>query len=560
MPQQVNNPWLGYINRSYSSIKTTLLSKLGQLAPEVSDHSESNILVIILGMFAAVGETFHYYLDNLAREAFITTARRYSSAVSLVKLVDYRIKPKVAAVADIYLYLKDSAGEPVNLAADFIIPQGAEFKTNNGISFITLEEITLAAGQSIYVLPVKQVTKKLNYAMGNVLPIPSQVLLLPDDYAHGSAILKVGTGADEVIWEEQTTLGYSNPFDKHYIIDVNASQVGYIAFGDGYNGMVPPTLQPAFLDYHSTKGVDGNVDANTINIWVQPLTIPGVDVITVTNPVKASGGANVEDLDRIKRNAPLSIRTLDRAVTDQDYVDVSMLAPGVDKAGVHYDCGKHIDIFITPNGGGIAPLALLSSTKEYVDERKIITTKVRVSPAGETQIKLAMNVWAMPYIDPLNAQALVLEALYEAYGYLNTDVNKKIYLSDIYALVDNLPQVDYLNITSLTTIPYARPRYSLNQLNWERETLPNSNEVVNWRIVWDNIYFRIFRNGVYLLNLSPDVWFQDIQGTFKLKCTGGDYDYGDEWEFRVYPADQDILLDDFTVPLMSSPNITVNVL
>lgn len=559
MPQQVNNPWLGYINRSYSSIKTTLLSKLGQLAPEVSDHSESNILVIILSMFAGMGETFHYYLDNLAREAFITTARRYSSAVSLVKLVDYRIKPKVASNADIYVYLKNSSEEPVNLAADFTIPQNTEFKTNNGISFITLEEITLQAGNSVYILPVKQVTKKLNYSLGNVISVANQILLLPDDYAHGSAILKIGTGINEVIWEEQTTFGYSNPFDKHYIVDVDVTQKGYIAFGDGTNGLIPPTTQPAYLDYHATKGADGNVDPNTINIWVQPPTIPGVDIITVTNPIKASGGADVEDLNRVKRNAPLSIRTLDRAVTDQDYIDVSMLAPGVDKAGVFYDCGKYIDIYITPNGGGIAPLALLASTKEYVDERKIITTKIRVSPAGETNIKLTLNAWAMPYIDPLVAQGTILQTLYDAYGYLLTDVNKEIYLSDIYALVDNLPQIDYLNITGLTTIPYARPRYSLNQLNWERETLNNSNSIINWRIVWDNIYFRIFRDGVYLLNLPPDVWYQDVQGTFKLKCSAGSYDYGDEWDFRVYPANQDLLIDDFTVPLMVSPNLTVNV-
>ncbi len=75
----LDNPWVGYITRSYQQIKDSLLSRMVTNNPEITDHSESNILVIIIGMFAGIAEMLGYYIDNMAREAFIATARKFTS-------------------------------------------------------------------------------------------------------------------------------------------------------------------------------------------------------------------------------------------------------------------------------------------------------------------------------------------------------------------------------------------------------------------------------------------------------------------------------------------------
>lgn len=549
------NPWIGYINRSYSSIKQILLEKLATKAPEVTDHSESNILVIILSFFAGIGESFHYYLDNLAREAFIGQASRYSSAVSLVKMIDYRIKSKISAKVDIELSLLDTAGNLLALPNDFVLPSGQHFTTNNGISFYTLHAVLLEAGKSVHVLPAVQTLAVPLLNIGTTNGNINQVIPLPEDYDHDSALLHLGLD----VWELRKTLAWSTPFDKHFVVDVSVDKKPYIRFGDNINGLAPLPGQTVALDYNQTLGAEGNVDPHTINIWVNPVTIPGITLTSVTNQIKASGGADVEDLGRITRNAPLSIRTLDRAVTNQDYKDTAMLAPGVDKAGVTYDCGKWIDVYITPNDGGIAPLALLATTKSYIDFRKIITTKVRVSPAGETEIVLNLNIYGKPYMTAPQILADVNKALLEEYGYEKTDVNRPIRYSDIYALVDNLTKVNYLHIIGLTTKPYARPVYSLNQLNWERTTLPTSTQEVNWKVVWDNLNFRVFRNGVFMLNISPNVEWTDPANTLTMKFLPGDYNYGDEWVFKTYPANHDIELDDNTVPVLLLNNLSLNI-
>ena len=73
-----SNEWLTPYQRSFNSIKTKIISTLRNKIPEMTDFSEGNIFIIIVSIFSAIAEVIHYYIDNMAREAFLPTARRYS--------------------------------------------------------------------------------------------------------------------------------------------------------------------------------------------------------------------------------------------------------------------------------------------------------------------------------------------------------------------------------------------------------------------------------------------------------------------------------------------------
>ena len=99
-----NNPWLTPYQRSYNDIKAKLISELRNRVPEITDFSEGNIFILIISIFAAIAEVIHYYIDNMARETFFPTARRYSSLYKHSKLVDYHIKSAIPASVDLTLY------------------------------------------------------------------------------------------------------------------------------------------------------------------------------------------------------------------------------------------------------------------------------------------------------------------------------------------------------------------------------------------------------------------------------------------------------------------------
>jgi len=51
----LSNTWVTYLNRSYKSIKSSILTRMKSVVPEITDHSESNIFVIMVSMFAVLG-------------------------------------------------------------------------------------------------------------------------------------------------------------------------------------------------------------------------------------------------------------------------------------------------------------------------------------------------------------------------------------------------------------------------------------------------------------------------------------------------------------------------
>lgn len=548
---KITNPWVGYLDRSFQQIKTNLLSKLTTSNPELTDHTESNLLVIIISMFAGVAEMLNLYIDNMAREAFIATARRFSSMVKLVRLLDYRIKAATGAQADIQLIFD------VPSTGFFGIPVGTEFKSKSGLSFITTQFWGGGFNQNSITVPVWQVNPVLNYAIGTSSGAANQLFAIGTNYVDSSLVVNVNGTA----WSRRITFGYSRPYDKHFIVEIDVDGIAYLIFGDGVNGKIPTVTDPIIVSYFETLGEPGNVPVDTITELVSTLNIPGVTTIVCTNPQAASGGSSYETTNRIRTSAPLSIRTLDRAVTRQDYIDVAKLAPGVGKAEVEFDCGKIIKVYIVPINGGIAQSGLLAATLAFINIRKMITTFVNTKPAGLTRIYLEIEVWAKYTQDAVNTKSDVINALVLFGSYANMEINKAIRLSDVIAVVDNLAKVDYLKLNGISTIPYARPLDHTVPLVWTPVTLTTSTVINRWRFKLTNgaTLIQVFKNNQFLGFLNFGVLFTDPGGSVKFIVNNGLYLDGYEWEFSTYPYKQDLEIDDYTLPIILSGDCNIKV-
>lgn len=553
----LKNPWVGYLDRSYLQIKNSILKRLGQSNPEITDHSESNILVVIVSLFAGVSEMLNYYIDNMAREAFITTARRYSSVVKHTRLIDYRIKAALPASVNISVSFFSELNEIIKIQTPITIPQGTEFQTNDGVKFLSIYDVSVGVGADIITIPVEQKEYVFNNIIGETSGANNSIYEIGTNYLHNSMLLKVGGE----IWELVDTLGRSGPDDKHYVVEITAERKAIIKFGDDINGMVPNPGLELLASYYNTLGQVGNVDANTITQidYIFDLETIGARSFKVTNINAASGGTDYESIERIRRSAPLHLRTLDRAVTRQDYIDIAMLAPGVDKATVHFDCGKFVEVYISPNGGGIAATPLLISTKDYIDRRKMVTTFIDVKPAGESQIIIDVEVWAKFRMDAIQTREDILQALFENYNYESSSVNRKIRKSDIIALIDNLEKVDYLKLNSIYIKPYFRNNIGTSELMTNIEITNKSIEKVNWLLQFDGNFMRIYRDNNFDGNITLGVPFSDPGGLIKITIQPNNYVLGDEWRFTTYAFNEDIEVDDFTVPIINLNLSTVKV-
>jgi hypothetical protein len=320
--------WVGYLDRSYEQIKRSCLSRLGLIAPEISDHSESNSLVIILSMFSGIAEMLNLYIDSAAREFYIGTTRRYSSAVKLVRLIDYNIRAKNPSTANLFFTLVDGSGNPANLPTGVLnIPIGTIVNSINGnIPFVLTQPAQISAGsQNVYGFAA-QYSPIVGDILGNTNGVPSQTMDLPDNYVDTSILININ-GED---WKEFRSFGLMFPDTKGFVVNIDEDQRCFLEFGDGVNGKIPTTGQTVFANYKVSEGATGNIPPNQISQLIS--TISGIPVgltLKVTNPDYSSGGSDFETLSDIQNRAPRSIRTLERAVTYQDYIDLCYLVGNV---------------------------------------------------------------------------------------------------------------------------------------------------------------------------------------------------------------------------------------
>lgn len=551
----VRNPWVGYLDRNYTQIKNRILQRMGETIPEMTDHSSSNIMVVAIEAYSGVAEMLNYYIDNMAREAFITTARRFSSVVKHTRLIDYRIKARIPASADVLVRFKIS-NEYAPAPSNFTIPIGTKLTTSNGVEFLLIKDILVQAGMMSVSLPVRQQTLFQNEPLGLTTNDPNQTIALGNNYVHNSLELSI----DGEAWLLQRTLGLSGPLDKHVVVDISANQEAYIVFGDNINGAIPLPNLPVTANYYTSLGRLGNVDAQTINQIQFNFNIHGIDSVEVYNPLAAVGGTDYEDIERIRRSAPLSIRTLDRAVTRQDYIDIALLAPGVDKAALYFECGKTVDLYIAPNGGGIASTVLLNSVVDFFDTRKMVTTFVRALAAGESYLFIDLTVTGRFRVNGNQLRQEVIDLLLENYNYEASDINKAIRISDLYALVDNYKRVDYLKINKIYLKPYIRPSNNLIAINYDITLNQGSTQVVNWKIKFDGLFMKLFKENAPVANLTIGTPYTDLMNILTITINPGVYVVGHEWIFKTLPINTDITPTDFSVPVLIEENIELNII
>lgn len=554
---EITNPWLGYFDRSYEQIKKSLLQRMVNANPEMTDHSEGNILVVILGMFAGVGEMLGVYIDTMAREAFLSTALRFSSIVKLIRPLDYRIKSYIPSTVDITISTVDGLGSPVILTADYLIPINTRIKTVNGVEFITTKPVIILAGQSEVVAPAKQQVKVTGDVLGVTTGVSGQEVILITQYADGTMEIYINSE----FWELKDTLGLSGPLDKHYIIDVNENKAPYIKFGNGTNGKIPTSSFNIIGAYYTTNGKAGNdVNPDTINTFISVLTPPaGVTTIKATNTINPSGGTDIQDIDAVRISAPLSLRTLMRAVTRQDFRDLLRLAPGVAKGDVLFNCGKSIDMYIIPKSGTIASLGLLQTTQDFMEGKKILGRLLVAKAAGTSQMIMSVTIYGRYRQDAALIQSLAEAALLDYGNINNLDINQKVPISDIYAKIDNIPQVDYLEINSFYLEPYARPVFNNLQLTWQRVILPGALIKASYRLVYaGGSIFNVYRELIKQPDITVGVLYTNNE--IQLTIQPGAYTYGDNWIFTIYPYGKSIDLDDYTLPIFSPGSTSYTVI
>lgn len=256
---------------------------------------------------------------------------------------------------------------------------------------------------------------------------------------------------NDILWSEVPHLLDSGPKDRVYTTVIDPAGKTTIRFGDGLNGARPPTgSQNVRARFRKGLGLQGRVGAGALNILMsRPLGLS-----SAVNPLPSSGGADPEGVDEIRANAPLTVRTLDRAVSAIDYQDLAQGYAGIAKAEarlladgvaqfVHLTVAGEEAEQILP--GSALHAGLAAAIAEHSDPyRRALISSFR--PA-------TFRVGAMLKTDPAHLPDVVLAAvaarLRADFGFAARRFSQTVWMSEIVAALHQVPGVVAVDMTRL---------------------------------------------------------------------------------------------------------------
>lgn len=559
----ITNKWLNPYQRSYQQIKAKLVESLmGLKDPQgqklITDYSEGNILIIILSLFAAIAEVLHYYVDNMARETFLSTARRYDSVVKHGALVDYHARAAIAATVDVILSRSITGN---SIGAKLTIPHGTLFTDSSGNSWLSARDVIWYSNVTTCKVPIIQHERYTASALNNmVIPTGDRVILnlgtLPNGkyYEQGSMSLQIGGET----WVLVDTFAKSKPTDKHFMVSVDEALNPYIMFGDGTFGKKPAAgAKITNVVFYLTNGTQGNVKSNTITS-VPSIISSSITDATVSNAYDAGGGSNYENFIMLKEHIPLSVKTLGVAITKEDFESLAMLVDGVNKAKADYECGRKLTVYISPDGGAVASSELINRVYNLLSQRAPMTTWLKVKSAGKVQIILEMEVTGKKSYKTPEIQTQILTALYNAYSPEQAQIGGSVRVSDIYALIDNLSTVDYLHLTKFYIKPWPTTIYGNKELNLGQFKLNKAKGSMTYYITFNSsttFTVRSVSNG-YVTTGSVGSSIQIIDKAngfdFSLDIQNNSYQSGYRYSITVSEPNHDYEDPGFNLPVFEN--------
>ena len=264
-------------------------------------------------------------------------------------------------------------------------------------------------------------------------------------------------------WRQVTGFAESASTDRHFSADTGGGEIVFgpmVTESDGairqYGAVPPRGATIRVRRYLVGGGRRGNVSRGRITVLRR--SIPFVH--RIENRTSAFGGVDAETLDNAKIRGPITLRTRDRAVTFEDYEQLSHnAAPEFARVRAVDADGTAVRVLVVPSiaAGEYGQIGfeqlipdpdVLRRIAAHLDERRTIGARVVVEPPRYQGITIVARVRARPRF---TSDELRVDCLTALYNYFHPVVGgsdgdgwpfgRAIHVGDVYAVLQRLAGV-----------------------------------------------------------------------------------------------------------------------
>ena len=259
---------------------------------------------------------------------------------------------------------------------------------------------------------------------------------------------------DDVSWSEARSAAELGPASRGYLTRLDDAGATSVVFGDGVHGArLPSGTDNVRAVYRKGIGKGGNVAAGQLS---QLATRP-LGVKDVVNPLPATGGADAESRDQVRRNAPLAVLALDRLVSVQDHADFARTFAGVGKAAAtRLTDGRRLLVHVTIAGVDDAPVDETSDLFRNLDAALHRygdpALPLKVSVRRLLALVVSAGVKVLPGHHWETVEPRVRAAVLDVCGFDRRELGADVLPSEVVAAVQAVRGVDYVDLDVLTAV------------------------------------------------------------------------------------------------------------
>ncbi len=266
----------------------------------------------------------------------------------------------------------------------------------------------------------------------------------------GGAESTLQVRVNDLLWHEAPTLFEHAARERIFTTELADDGSVTVRFGDGIRGArIPSGAQNVKATYRRGIGLEGLVRAGQLStLLTRP---PGLK--SASNSLAAEGADEPETLANARENAPVTVLTLDRVVSLEDYENFARGYAGIGKALATWTWdGRTRGVFITvagPLGAAVAD-ALATDLTTAIHLAGDPFVPVRVVSYDEARFTLSGQIVVDPDYEAEKVLAAAIAALRAEFSFEKRRFGQAVELSEVIALIQQVPGVVAVNLKTLS--------------------------------------------------------------------------------------------------------------
>ena len=322
-------PYTQLNNLDFANIKTALKEYMRAQTDFTDYDFEGSAITQILDVLAYNTYYTAFNTNMVVNELFLDSATLRDNVVSLAKQLGYTPKSVTAPKASVSMALTFSGTAP----AEVVIKAGSGFVTNYDGSlyrYILKENMRVSVANSVATftdIPIYEGSQIVTNTAVNSTSKSQRFIIDNSGVDIGTLNVRVFQAANSSIfkdYKQANNILDIGATDEVYFVSEIEDEKYEIFFGDGVLGKKLEDNNVVQMSYIVTNGTATNgAKTFTFNGLMEDengatITLP-FSISSISTTSVASGGADIETIDKIKYNAPKFYGSQNRAVTGNDY-------------------------------------------------------------------------------------------------------------------------------------------------------------------------------------------------------------------------------------------------